>query len=381
LPAFKALREGAQFVADQLNKIFGTDITAGELALGAAILSAVGAFTLLGSAVGVVVAGIGLLAGLVGGIPLAIAAAAVTAGVLIGVFWDNIVAGAAAAWQFIQDGAAAAWGAIVQGATDLWAQIVGAFQSGQQAATDAFNAVVDAVVQAWNGLTDRLGEIAGQAVERIAASFGGLSARIGAIWNAIADTARAAFGRIGGFIDNMISRISAAIAKLKQLVGLSNSSNSGGGGSSAPGLAGGGSVRGPGGPRTDSILARLSDGEFVVQAKIVKRLGVNFFHQLNNGLLPSLNSLRGFSMGGFADGLNRSMSQLAIPRYATGGLARMAPASPFGSAEKMVHVKLQYGLNANEVVDLIGQNDPVRRLAQFAIRSAMVSTGRKPGRG
>ncbi|RUW01097.1 hypothetical protein, partial [Mesorhizobium sp. M1A.F.Ca.IN.020.03.1.1] len=39
LPALRALRAGAQFVADQINKIFGTDITGGELALGAAVLS------------------------------------------------------------------------------------------------------------------------------------------------------------------------------------------------------------------------------------------------------------------------------------------------------------------------------------------------------
>ncbi|WP_206535251.1 hypothetical protein, partial [Mesorhizobium sp. M7A.F.Ca.CA.001.11.2.1] len=87
LPAFKALREGAQFVADLLNRVFGTDITAGELALGAAVLSLVGAFSLLGSIIGVVVSGVGLLAGLVGGIPLAIAAAAVGAGIAIRVFW------------------------------------------------------------------------------------------------------------------------------------------------------------------------------------------------------------------------------------------------------------------------------------------------------
>ncbi|AZO14658.1 hypothetical protein EJ069_07865 [Mesorhizobium sp. M2A.F.Ca.ET.043.05.1.1] len=62
LAAFKARRAGAQFVADLLNRVFRTDITAGELALGAAVLSVIRAFTLLGSTIAAVVTGIGFLA-------------------------------------------------------------------------------------------------------------------------------------------------------------------------------------------------------------------------------------------------------------------------------------------------------------------------------
>ncbi|ESY16290.1 MULTISPECIES: hypothetical protein [unclassified Mesorhizobium] len=377
LPAFKALREGAQFVADQINRVFGTDITAGELALGAAILSAAGAFTLLGSAVGVVVAGIGLLATLVGGIPLAIAAAAVTAGILIGIFWEDIKAGAAAAWQFIQDGAAVAWGAIVQGATDLWGQIVGGFQEGQQMAVDAFNAVVDAVVQTWDALRDRLGQISDAIVNRIFGSFSGLKERIAGIWNSIAETASAAFGRIGSFIDGMISRISAAIARLKELVGLGNSAGSSGGGGGGQGFARGGYLaNGPGTSTSDSIMARLSVGEFVLQAKAVRRLGVNFLHALNQGADP-LRAMRGFSIGGAVDNFNRSMS---VPRFAGGGSVGIAAASK-GSASGMTNVRLDFGLGAQDVFDLIGESHVVNKLHRFAVKSALQTTGRKPGRG
>lgn len=38
-----------------------------------------------------------------------------------------------------------------------------------------------------------------------------------------------------------------------------------------PGFPGGGMVRGPGGPRSDSILARLSNGEFVINARDTRR--------------------------------------------------------------------------------------------------------------
>lgn len=52
-------------------------------------------------------------------------------------------------------------------------------------------------------------------------------------------------------------------------------------------LAGGGHVRGPGGPRTDSIPANLSDGEFVVNAKATKQ---------NRRLLEAINKGKALSM-------------------------------------------------------------------------------------
>ncbi|RUU11028.1 hypothetical protein EOD23_11570 [Mesorhizobium sp. USDA-HM6] len=263
IPAFKALREGAQFVADQINKVFGSDITGGELALGAAVLSLVGVFSLLDSTIAAVVAGIGLLAGLVGGIPLAIAAAAVGAGILIGVFWEDIQAGAAATWQFITEGATAAWQAIVDGATGLWDSIVSAFGEGQQMAVDAFNGIVDAIVNAWNGLVDRLGQIAQQIVDRIVGAFQGITQRISAILNGIVDIARSVLGRVGSLVDSILSKINAAISAAKQLLGLGGGDSGGGGGTQ--GFARGGYLaNGPGTSTSDSILARLSVGEFVI---------------------------------------------------------------------------------------------------------------------
>lgn len=55
-------------------------------------------------------------------------------------------------------------------------------------------------------------------------------------------------------------------------------------------LAGGGGVRGPGGPRTDSVPAMLSDGEFVINAASTKK---------HRRLIEAINSGK---LGGFADG-------------------------------------------------------------------------------
>jgi hypothetical protein len=53
----------------------------------------------------------------------------------------------------------------------------------------------------------------------------------------------------------------------------------------------GGPINGPGTSTSDSILARVSRGEFVVRAAAVRKLGVNFMDKINQGIVP-----------GFADG-------------------------------------------------------------------------------
>src|SRR5205085_2860944 len=129
----------------------------------------------------------------------------------------------------------------------------------------------------------------------------------------------------------------------------SSSSDSGG---SHGGFAAGGSVRGAGGPKDDSILAWLSNGEFVIQAAAVQRLGVDFFHMLNNGFMPSIKGMRSFSLGGAVDNFSRSM---AIPRYAGGGMAQMAPA---GGSSGLTPVNLFLD-GRDKPVPLFGSADAV----------------------
>lgn len=60
--------------------------------------------------------------------------------------------------------------------------------------------------------------------------------------------------------------------------------------------AGGGYISGPGTGTSDSIPARLSDGEYVVRAKAVQNLGTPFLDALNSGKIPHF--ARGGSVGG-----------------------------------------------------------------------------------
>lgn len=83
----------------------------------------------------------------------------------------------------------------------------------------------------------------------------------------------------------------------------------------AGGAAGGGYIRGPGTSTSDSILAWLSDREFVVKASAVSHYGVDLMHAINSMRLPK-DFFRGFNMGGLV-----MPAFPSPPRFAQGGLA------------------------------------------------------------
>lgn len=69
-----------------------------------------------------------------------------------------------------------------------------------------------------------------------------------------------------------------------------------------PGFATGGHVRGPGSGTSDSIIARLSNGEFVSDAKTVQHFGVDFFENLKRMARGGVPISPKGSIPGFADG-------------------------------------------------------------------------------
>ena len=62
-----------------------------------------------------------------------------------------------------------------------------------------------------------------------------------------------------------------------------------------PAFASGGHIKGPGTGTSDSILARLSNGEYVVRAAAVRKYGLQTLHAMNNMRLPK------FASGGLVD--------------------------------------------------------------------------------
>jgi TP901 family phage tail tape measure protein len=120
-----------------------------------------------------------------------------------------------------------------------------------------------------------------------------------------------------------------------QLAGSALSSKGGGGGShggSSPGAGGkvgaasGGFIFGPGTSISDSIPAMLSNGEYVVRAAVVQKLGRGYFDGLNAGRLPRFAS----------DGLVNS-TPLALTSHATAAQPARA-ARDRGGAGGNVHI-------------------------------------------
>lgn len=73
-----------------------------------------------------------------------------------------------------------------------------------------------------------------------------------------------------------------------------------------PAAANGWHVKGPGSGTSDSILARVSDGEFITRASVVSK-NPALFHGLNSGAIDP-RSLAGFALGGMADAKLKPMN-------------------------------------------------------------------------
>jgi hypothetical protein len=116
---------------------------------------------------------------------------------------------------------------------------------------------------------------------------------------------------------------------------------------SGGGFASGGIVRGPGTATSDSILARVSSGEFILNAAATSHWGVQFLAALNRMQMPML----------------MSQSTL-VPRFAEGGPVT-TPAV----------VNLHFG---GESFALQASEGVAQALRKHAVRSRLVSTGRKP---
>jgi hypothetical protein len=168
---------------------------------------------------------------------------------------------------------------------------------------------------------------------------------MGALGDAAAKSAEQV-GRLGIALTNAFSGILGGkgdVATKAMTEALTSSGGAGGG------FASGGFVRGPGSGTSDSIMARLSNGEFVLNAGSVSRLGVGFLQGLNN----------------FADG------GLVMPppiHFAEGGLVSAA-----SSSGRPVHLHL-----GGSSFALSGSSGVVDALVSHAHAQQIRSAGVKP---
>lgn len=166
-------------------------------------------------------------------------------------------------------------------------------------------------------------------------------------WRAVVEPMKQAFAEGFQWVQDAfaatLDRIKAAASAVK---GTLSSSFPGDPSIPAMPMAGGGMIRGPGTGTSDSILARLSNGEFVMRASAVRAWGADFMRSINS-----------FSAGGLVR---------PVPRFAEGGMVAAGGGTP-------VHLHL-----GGHSFALSGNNGVVSALVVEAQRQQMRSAGVKP---
>lgn len=312
--AFNALVASLDPVAAAINAVFGTELTGQGLAIGAAVFYMVGGFNALATAMSLIVSVGTILAavfGTIGGPATLIIAALVALGVAaVAVYtnWDKITAATQALWdKFV---------AFVEYLGGEFAQ--------------AWKDTVTPVQEAWTAITQAIGT----AIDTIIGYF-----------QSVIDWA----GRVGKAIRDALAAGGAALTP--QFPG------------DAPlGGASGGLVRGPGSATSDSIAARLSDGEFVMRTAAVRHWGPRFMSALN----ALRNPLGGYAMGGL---VSPSLMPRSVPRFAGGGL--VSSRLPTSSVVNLMFPGGSFTLR--------GDNETVGALTREARRAGMLTGGRRAG--
>ncbi|MBX9757206.1 MAG: hypothetical protein K2Y29_00405 [Beijerinckiaceae bacterium] len=276
----------------------------------APIVPAIGLiFTALSGLIGlfarIAVAAVVGFASLLGVPALLVAAFAVGVAAIIA-FWPQITAAALAAWEAIKAGASALW----------------------------------------TGVTD-LGR----------ASWEALVAALRALWEGFTGYVTSSLQAVSSFISNIVSSVMSAVRSIASAVASAVSSSSTVEGSTTDGFASGGLIRGPGTGTSDSIFARLSNGEYVVRAAAVRKFGTGFFAALNSLRLPQ------FATGGL-------VGAMAMPSM------NFAPSFEGGGSRALAPVTLQIG--GESIAGLLAPEDVVGKLARFSARKQTNSNGRKP---
>jgi hypothetical protein len=332
------LGQAAQGVATAINKVFGTGLTGTDIAAlviigqltgglhtfaAAAVIAGV-AFTgiataigLVGTAIATVGAAFGLsaatIAGLISGL---VAVAAALAAIII--YWPQITQAASAAWEAIKSGA----DAVKQFITD-W--VTTPVANAWQWIVDSFNAAIEGVKSAASAAMQAITEW--------------VTTPVANAWQWIVDKWNAMLRALG-------------------LGGGGSTSPDGGGGS---GFAGGGLLGGRGTGTSDSNLAWVSRGEYIVPASAVAQPGV----------LALLEALR--HTGGNLRGLLNDMG-----RFAVGGL--VTPAFAGGGMAGRDLGTLTLGLPGGSSVTVRASSDVVDQLRRAAAMGQVRSGGRKPSR-
>lgn len=323
--AFDAAKIAVEPFVATINSFLGTDFSASTIVMGAALLQLTGAFSVLTTGITLALSVFGLLITLLTN-PLALA-----------------IAGVAIAGYLLYEN----WGEITQGISDLTTQMV-------EWISEKFSNLQETL----SGVADRIGGFFSRAWEGMSNLASTIAQGIADAWNFALDSIASAFRALldiaKGVFDSIISAAKSAAAAVAAIFSGSNTSGDDAG--TMEGFAGGGHVRGRGTGTSDSMFARLSNGEYVQRAAAVRKYGVAFMDKLNRLQLPS-DFFRG---------------------YAEGGLVTV-PQVPESGASASLSRPLNLTIDGQTFAGLLMPEDVARKLERFATSKAIYSGGKKPG--
>lgn len=352
-PAVKFVINIARTMAEAFNGIFGTNVSAGGVIFVSVLFTIAGGFKILLPLLGLARAAFGLLT--LSALPWLIIIGLITAALYLlitRVDWKAFASKAqdaaraiAKAWDDFKQFFVDLWAGTVKTASDAWGWIKQKAADARQYIVDKWNGMLQFFDDIWNGLKQGAAD-AWQFVQTRAQEFVDWF-KTTWLWKFV------------GSIQEAIAWIGKLFAAKQQALSKGDSSS----GDGSEGFAGGGAVRGPGTSTSDSILARLSTGEFVMKAAAVQRYGIAWMQSINQMRVPK------FNMGGLVGDLASALSgPMVMPAFAGGGHV-----SQSGTGRPIV---LNIGGESFNLLTRDGET--AENLGRFANKRRMTSTGRKP---
>jgi hypothetical protein len=374
----RLVASGFDALASLINKVFGTDISGAQLFLstligiGAAVFPVVTGITLI-------LIAIGLLADAIRKVDwepikaklkpvIDFISKAFTA------LWEFIksafqvgVAAVTPIWDFIRSTFEQMGRGVIVIARGLWNGLVQIWNGGVILLTGAW----DIIVAAWHAVVDPIISTAQDLWKFLGDLFNTGAIAISNAFNTSIDFVREKWAAFKSYLQSWVTAVvdffKPLIDRINQISAFfASGDQSSNGSATAGGFAGGGKVSGPGSGTSDSIMAWLSNGEFVMRMRAVQKYGLGFMQALNEGRL-NLDNLRGFNLGGLVSSALSPVLPSLVPRFADGG-----PVIP-GGGMRPVAINFE-----GTHFDAFMMEEGIRALSKHSNEQRMRRAGRRP---
>ena len=240
--------------------------------------------------------------------------------------WQNAIV---PAWDGIKRAIGVAWD-IIKGIFDAWKSAIDKVVEvvmwlWNNAVVPAFDGIKNAISAAWDFISP-IYEHFKRGFQRIGDAAVGFKDIVAGAFNWVKDVASSVWDTLSSIFSKIESGFNAVKGIISKIPGLGFLGGHAGGGLIA-GYATGGPVKdyrrggrtsGPGTGTSDSILSRLSDGEYVEPERVVNRRTLPILEAIRRGWTPSPEFVRAVVTGDYRNTRNGDLAGL-LPGFAGGG--------------------------------------------------------------